>query len=280
MRLETTKSVTQRAIATVLALALLPIPAANAAPQRDDTQTEATEAIGEVAGSDQLATRNSVTAHKKDKLAARDVLATNRYGRVRVVLRDGSTLSLGSNSRVTLLRHDRAARETHVDLSMGRLRSQVIEVTKDGGYFQLTTPHANLTVVGTDFSVDVNPTRTHVVVYSGIVAVKQRNREVAVSVAAGQNIEVTNEGVGGLQLTSDDVERESIALTALEGERLPQADVSEPTAMAAIATPREGRSNKRRNILIGVAVGAAAAVGLALATRGGSSSSRPSIPAR
>jgi len=276
MKLETTNSMTQRAIAMLLALALLPIPAANAAPQRDLQ----TESIGEVAGADQLATRNSVTAHKKDKLAARDVLATNRYGRVRVVLRDGSTLSLGSNSRVTLLRHDRDARETHVDLSTGRMRSQVIEVTKDGGYFQLTTPHANLTVVGTDFSVDVTPMRTQVVVYSGIVAVKQRNKEVAVSVAAGQNIEVTNEGVGGLQLTSDDVERESIALTALEGERLPQADVTQAAAMPAIATSREGHSNKRRNILIGVAVGAAAAVGLALATRGSSSSSRPSIPAR
>ena len=276
MKLETTNSLLQRAIAIILAFALLPIPAANAAPQRDEVQSES---IGEVAGADQLATRNSVTAHKKDKVAARDVLATNRDGRVRVVLRDGSTLSLGSNSRVTLLRHDRDARETHVDLGMGRLRAQVIEVTKDGGYFQLTTPQANLTVVGTDFSVDVNPTRTQVVVYSGIVAVKQRNKEVAVSVAAGQNIEVTNEGVGGLQLTSDDVERESITLTALEGERLPQADVSQAAAMPAIATPREGRSNKRRNILIGVAIGAAAAVGLALATRGSSSSSRKSIPA-
>jgi ferric-dicitrate binding protein FerR (iron transport regulator) len=273
----TTSSALQRTIALLLATAMLPLPSLNAQAQTDNAEFQAV--IGEVVGSTQLATRNSVTVHKKDNVNARDVLATNDYGRVRVVLKDGSTLSLGSNSRMTLLRHDREARETHLDLSTGALRSQVIEVKKDGGYFQLTTPHSNITVVGTDFFVDVNPTRTRVVVYSGIVAVKPRNKEVAVSVAAGQSIEVTPQDLGGLQLTPDDVERETIAMTALEGERLPQADVAEPAAMPVTATMGEPRSHKRRNMLIGIAAAAGAAVGLALATRG--TGSRPkSIPER
>jgi hypothetical protein len=116
--------------------------------------------------------RNNVTLHKHDKVNARDVVATNRDGRVRVVLKDGSSLSMGANTRVTLLRHDRQGRETHLDLAMGTLRSKVVDLKKNGGFFQLTTPHSNLTVVGTDFSVDVNPTRTRVVVYSGSRAIR------------------------------------------------------------------------------------------------------------
>jgi ferric-dicitrate binding protein FerR (iron transport regulator) len=263
----------RRLLAVVLATAMVPLPSLNALPPQEGAQFEP---VGEVVGASQLAMRNTVTVHKKDKINARDVLATNRQGRVRVVLKDGCTLSMGPNTRMTLLRHDRQARESHLDLAMGTLRSQVIEITKDGGYFQLTTPHSNLTVVGTDFYVDVNPTRTRVVVYSGIVAVKPRDKEIAVNVAAGQNVEVTPQGVGGLQLTSDDLERESIARTALEGEDLPQADVVEPSAVLSTG---EGHSNKRRNIIIGVAAGAAAAVGLALATRGSDSGRRRSSPA-
>jgi ferric-dicitrate binding protein FerR (iron transport regulator) len=275
--LQITKSMLQRAIAVLLAAAIAASPAAQALPQQDEARFEP---IGEVSGASQLAMRNNVTLHKKDKVNARDVVATNRDGRVRVVLKDGSTLSMGANTRVTLLRHDREGHETHVDVAMGTMRSQVAEVKKAGGFFQLTTPHSNLTVVGTDFSVDVNPTRTHVVVYSGIVAVKPRDKDTAVSVAAGQSIEVSASGIGGLQLTSDDVERETLARTRLEGEDMPQADMVEPASSGI--TAREGGSNKRRNILIGVGVGAAAAVGAVLATRGGSSNSgrRRSIPDR
>ncbi|MCI0350623.1 MAG: FecR family protein [Acidobacteriales bacterium] len=269
-------SALRRALALFLATTIATLPAAQAAPQQDDPRFEP---VGVVTGTSELAVRNNVTLHRKDKVNARDVLATNREGRVRLLLEDGSRLSLGSNTRVTLLRHDRKAHETHLDVSMGTLRSQITEFKKDGGFFQLTTPHSNLTVVGTDFSVEVNPTRTRVVVYSGIVAVKPRDRDIAVSVAAGQNIEVNPSGIGGLQLTSDDVERETIAATTLDGENLPQADVVEPASSGI--TAREGGSNKKRFILIGVAAGAAAAVGLALASRSTDNSGRRrSIPDR
>ena len=271
-----TTSIVPRAIAVLLAATMAALPSAQALPQQGDTRFEP---IGEVEGASQLAMRNNVTLHKHDKVNARDVVATNRDGRVRVVLKDGSSLSMGANTRVTLLRHDRQGRETHLDLAMGTLRSKVVDLKKNGGFFQLTTPHSNLTVVGTDFSVDVNPTRTRVVVYSGIVAVKPRDKDTAVSVAAGQNIEVSAAGIGGLQLTSDDIERETIARTMLDGEDMPQSDVVEPTSSGI--TAREGPSNKRRNILIGVGVGAAAALGVALATRGGDNSGRRrSIPDR
>ena len=267
---QTRSSVPRRLLATLLVAAIVPLPSLNAAPQ----ERAQFEAVGEVVGENQLATRNTVTLHRRDKVNARDVLATNRYGRVRIVLKDGSTLSLGSNTRVTLLRHDREGRESHMDLSMGRLRTQVVELIKDGGFFQLTTPHSNLKVVGTDFFVDVTPTRTRVVVYSGIVAVQPRNRDIAVSVAAGQSIEATPQGIGSLQSTSDDVERETITSTALDGEDLPQADVDQPESAGIVAAPREGRSNMRRNLIIGIAVGAAAAAGLAFAMRSGDNSGR------
>ena len=276
MKPELTISSLQRAVAILLIATMAALPSAQASPQSGDARFEP---IGEVSAASQLAMRNNVTLHKNDNVNARDVVATNRNGRLRVVLKDGSTLNMGGNTRVTLLRHDRQGRETHVDLAMGTLRTKVIDLKKDGGFFQLTTPHSNLTVVGTDFSVDVNPTRTRVVVYSGIVAVKPRNKETAVNVAAGQSIEVTAAGIGGLQLTSDDVERETIALTRLDGEDMPQSDMVQPASSGI--TAREGGSNKRRNILIGIGVGAAAAVGVALATRSGDTSGRRrSIPDR
>jgi ferric-dicitrate binding protein FerR (iron transport regulator) len=271
----------RRVLAIVLTAAIVPLPSLNAAPAPRPQERAEVESVGEVVGENEVATRNNTTLHKRDKINARDVLATNRAGRVRIVLRDGSTLSLGSNTRLTLLRHDRDGRESHMDLSMGRLRTQVVELIKDGGFFQLTTPHSNLKVVGTDFFVDVTPIRTRVVVYSGIVAVQPRNRDIAVSVAAGQSIEATPQGIGSLQSTSDDVERETIASTALDGEDLPQADVDQPESAGIVATPSEGRSNMRRNVFIGIAVGAAAAAGLAFAMRGDSDNSgrRPrSIP--
>src|SRR5262245_17722665 len=125
--LQITKSMLQRAIAVLLAAALGTLPTAQALPPQDDARFGS---IGEVTGANQLAMRNNVTLHKKDTVNARDVVATNRDGRVRVVLRDGSTLSMGANTRVTLLRHDRQGHETHVDVAMGTMRSQVVEVKK------------------------------------------------------------------------------------------------------------------------------------------------------
>ena len=238
------------------------------------------EAVGKVTGISHSASEDGTPASLKDVVRTNELLTTNKSGRLRVQLEDGSILSIGSETQVRVTKHEASTGETLIDLRSGRLRSRVVKVRKGGTHFQVLTPQGRISVVGTDFFVDATSERTQVVVYSGIILVGENAGGSAVDVAAGQMATIDRNGISRLVLTPEDYEQETIAETALPEEIRPAA----AEEAAAASTGEKPHSHLRRNILIGAVVAGGALVGGVVAMRGGSSSpsspssSQPSIP--
>ena len=145
-------------LATVLSLLLVSL--VFAAPA--DNQT-----AGEVKALIPAAWRNAQPLHVKDSLQWNDLLKTAAEGRLRVGLSDGSILSLGSNSELKVVKSDSASQQTSVEVNYGKLRSQVVQITKPDGKFELRTPNAVIGVIGTDFYVSYANNQTTVICYAG-----------------------------------------------------------------------------------------------------------------
>jgi hypothetical protein len=131
-----------------------------------DSQT-----AGEVKALIPAAWRNSQPVKVKDGLAWNDLLQTSDQGRLRAGLTDGSILSLGSNSALRVVQHDAVSQQTSMDMSYGKLRSQVVKITKPGGKYEVRTPNAVAGVIGTDFFVGYENGFTTVICYVGTVSV-------------------------------------------------------------------------------------------------------------
>ena len=80
-----------------------------------------------------------------------DVVKTNEGGRARVSLDDGSVLNVGSSSSLTVTQHNSAAQQTQIELTYGRMRSQVVKQAKPNAKFEIHTGLGVAGVVGTDF---------------------------------------------------------------------------------------------------------------------------------
>ena len=256
----------QRSLAALLVLLLSPAPLL--------CQQVANQQAGDVANIDPAATRNGGTTRLKDLVYWNDHLKTDMRGRLRVALRDGSSLSLGSDSELVVVQHDPTSQQTSLQLLLGRIREKVVKLTQPNSKFETNTPHASLGVIGTDFYVEVTPNATKVIVYSGIVRVTPLNVAAAaaggaqsVNVSAGQSVTVTSNGIlGTVETVSQAVIQTSITNTVVTG----------ATTKAAVI----GGSHLLRNLLIGLgAAGAGVGIGIAV-NNSGNKSSGPSIPPR
>src|SRR6202044_198237 len=152
------------------------------------------------------ATKNSKAAKAKDEMNWNDLLQTDHAGRVRAGLKDGSILSLGSDSELRIVQHDGTAQQTALEMDFGKVRSQVVKITKPGGKFEVKTPNAVIGVIGTDFYVGFESNTTTVICYKGKVSVTPTNgahtgnnsgqsnaASNSVTVSAGQMVVVTSE---------------------------------------------------------------------------------------
>jgi hypothetical protein len=135
-------------------------------PALADTQT-----AGEVKALIPSATRNTQPVRVKDSLAWNDLLKTGDQGRLRAGLTAGSILSLGSNSELQVVQHDAVSQQTLLVVDYGKLRNQVVKITKPGGKYEVRTPNAIIGVTGTDFYVGYENNLTTVICYEGTVAV-------------------------------------------------------------------------------------------------------------
>jgi len=113
----------------------------------------------------------------KDPVYFQDVVRTQSTGRVRIALQDGSVLNIGARSEMKIVKHDAQSQQTAIELTAGKLRSQVAHITKQGGSFDVTTQTAVIGVVGTDFLVDAdkNGKKTRVWCIEGLVRVRNIN---------------------------------------------------------------------------------------------------------
>ena len=102
-------------------------------------------------------TREKKTAEAKvaDAVWLNDVLRTNKAGRMRLKLADGSLLSVGSAAELRVAKHDPNAQQSEIELLYGAMRGEVQSVTKKGGYFTIKTPTAAIGVIGTTVGAEV-----------------------------------------------------------------------------------------------------------------------------
>jgi hypothetical protein len=232
--------------------------------------TESGGPAGEISALMPAAEVNSKPAKAKAGLAWNDLLHTQHTGRLRAALLDGSMLSMGSDSELRVLQHDAQSQQTSLQLAAGQLRSRVVKITKPNGKFEVNTPHAVIGVIGTDFYVDVNPTRTQVICYTGSLTVtplgsatvlKQNsstssgaNAALSLTVPAGSMVEIGENLVPVVQPTPKSLQDGSIQATNV-GDR--------PIGSAAA-------SHTLRDTIIGIAVSGAVAGAVIGSTRAGS----------
>ena len=114
-----------------------------------------------------------------------DIVKTNEGGRARVSLDDGSVLNVGSSSSLTVTQHNSAAQQTQIELTYGRMRSQVVKQSKPNAKFEVHTAVGVAGVVGTDFFLGYMNGLFQLIVFDGHV--KFCNLDgVCVDVLAGQ----------------------------------------------------------------------------------------------
>ena len=224
----------RRALAVILSLLMSPVPLLLA-------QAGSPQAAGQINALIPQGLRNAQLAKVKEQVNWNDLLKTENAGRMRVGLLDGSLLSVGSNSELRVLQHDSNSQQTSLELGFGKLRSKVVKITQPGGKYEVKTPHAVIGVIGTDFFVEVTPDRTRVVCYSGTVSVtptgasqvlNQANSNAAgsqagsaasgsgnaITVAAGQMVEVGPGVAATVQPTPRDVQQSTLEATNVPAE--------------------------------------------------------------
>jgi hypothetical protein len=264
----------QRGIALLLCFVISPCSSFGSS---DVGKTAAVGMVGRVTGLVSTARRNGTRVRLKDVLWASDNLTTGNSGRMSIELQDGSILSVGSDTQLTIVNHDPSTGETLVNLSAGRLRSRVVKV-RSTGKFEIATPHGTITALGTDFFLDVSGPSTQLIVYSGVVVVTSGNgstdlaSRLVLDVAAGQSVVVDDQGMSHLQLTADAMAQESMAETIVSEASTPSIADDEPV-------PRKSSHAARNTLIGGLAVGAV--VGAVVGLRGSKSqsASSPSAPA-
>ncbi|MGH9748217.1 MAG: FecR family protein [Candidatus Acidiferrales bacterium] len=82
-----------------------------------------------------------------------DVINTGHLARARVALDDGSVLSVGSDSNLTIVKHDTGEQQTDLDLAYGQVRARAVKLVKPNARFQIRTPVGVAGVVGTEMVV-------------------------------------------------------------------------------------------------------------------------------
>lgn len=230
------------------------------------------QTAGEVKALIPDAWRNAQPVKVKDSLEWNDLLQTSAQGRLRAGLTDGSILSLGSNSALKVVQHDAVAQQSSIEMSYGKLRSQVVKITKPDGKYEVKTANAVIGVIGTDFYVGYLNNQTTVICYVGKVAVtpapgakvlKSDNASAGstntVTLTAGQMVVIGLDlPPGGYQASSTPA---PVAEASMQDTNVPD----QPLTVGKVG------GHTLRNVLIGVGLAAGLGVGLGIAeTRGGS----------
>jgi len=259
-----------RCTSLLLCLTMAALPCWSEPPQ-------ANQRAGEISALIPSAERNSKPTKAKDDVDWNDLLRTQHTGRLRAVLGDGSTLSMGSDTEMRVVQHDAKSQQTTVQMGLGALRSRVVKLTNPGAKFEVHTPQAVIGVIGTDFYVGVTARRTVVICYTGLLSVtplggahvmnqdssaaQQAAAQGSVTVAAGSMVEIGEDVPPVVKPTPRSVQDETMTATDVE-------------------PPRPGSSAPGHGVLntiIGIAI-AGAATGIVVGTtRTGHGTCNPNI---
>ncbi len=249
-------SLFKRSVAMVLCSLLTGLPAM-AQPASNN------QVAGQINALIPAATRNSQTAKVKEDLNWNDLLKTEKTGRVRAGLKDGSILSVGSDSELRIVQHDTVSQQTELEMDFGKVRSQVTKVTKAGGKFEMKTPNAVIGVIGTDFYTSFEGNKTTVICYKGQVTVTPVGNAVAAGVAGSSSSAITV-SEGQMVVVTSDVPPAGPSQTPQD---VLEASLSATAVVVASAPGHHG--HVVRNVLIGSGLAVGLGLGLYFGTRGG-----------
>jgi ferric-dicitrate binding protein FerR (iron transport regulator) len=115
---------------------------------------------------------SQVNLKVSDAVVWEDTVRTLGTGRVRIGLTDGSVLNVGVRSTMRIVKHDAQSQQTEIEMQLGKLRGQVVKLSKPGSSFQIKTQTAVIGVVGTILALDATANNTNVICIEGKVHVK------------------------------------------------------------------------------------------------------------
>jgi len=98
-----------------------------------------------------------------------DVVVTQQLARARISLDDGSILNVGSDSSLTITKHDSGKQQTQIDLTYGKIRSNAVHLSKPKASFEVHSPVGTAGVVGTDFFLSFENAVLRLIVFEGAV---------------------------------------------------------------------------------------------------------------
>lgn len=231
----------QRVLALLLCFLVAALPCWSGPPQ-------AAQRAGEISALVPAAERNAKPAKAKEEVDWNDLLKTEHSGRLRTVLTDGSTISMGSDSEMRVLQHDAKSQQTSIQMGIGAMRSRVVKLTEPGAKFEVHTPQAVIGVIGTYFALLVTAHRTRVVCFEGSVSVTPTGGS-PVTCVAGSMVDVQENAPPAVTPTPRSVVDETLNITEVEP---PRGGGSGPT-------------HTLRNVIIGSAI-AGGVTGIVLGT--------------
>lgn len=135
-----------------------------------------------------------LVASVSDRVYWNDGLRSGPTGRAHITLNDGSQLSLGSDSSLSVLQHDAQAQQTSLDLLAGRLRGKITKLTRAEAKFEIHTPMGIARLVGTDLSLLVTDDYVELMVFEGAARFTTLDGK-SVTVTAGNKVRISKAGV-------------------------------------------------------------------------------------
>jgi len=180
-----------------------------------------------------------------------DLVRTEPRGRVRMVLTDGSILNLGSDSRLQIVRHDAASHQTQLEMRYGRLRAQVVKLSRPDSKFEIRTATAVCGVLGTDFYIEATEKSTRVVVFQGVVRVTPLIAGAVAGIAAGGQAGAV--GAGQASTSAGVTVNAGQASTAVAGAASAPTAVASAQIQAAISATQAGATAGTTAAVAGVA---------------------------
>src|SRR5713226_4462630 len=150
---------------------LLFLAAAASLPASPRPQTPQQPAAGKITA---LIPTGSVLREQKTYEAKKDMgvfwqdtVKTERGGRARLRLEDGSILNVGSQASLVVTKHDPGKQQTDLELVYGKVRADVTKIASPDGHFEIHTKVAVCGVVGTEEYLEATDLATTVIALGG-----------------------------------------------------------------------------------------------------------------
>ena len=114
-----------------------------------------------------LRAKTTLEAKKDMSVLWLDTVKTDKGGRARIRLGDGSVLNVGSQASMVVTKHDPGKQQTDIELIYGKVRADVTKINTPDGHFDIHTKVAVCGVVGTQEYLDTSDIATTVIALGG-----------------------------------------------------------------------------------------------------------------